>query len=62
MTNEQKAMLYDDLIRESDRIQRITSKLNSEYPINQPEHVQKQIEENKRLIDNLVVRLNNLMS
>ena len=32
MTNEQKAMVYDDCIRESERLQRINSKFKSDYP------------------------------
>ena len=61
MNNEQKAILYDDLLRESDRLQRINSKLKSEYVTNIPANIQKQIDENNAKIALLVGKLENLL-
>lgn len=61
MTNESKALQYDELIRESDRLQRINSKLKSEYPINVPDNIQREIDTNKGKLDMLVRRLEDLM-
>ncbi len=61
MTNEQKAVMYDDLLRESDRLQRINSKLKSEYVTDIPPHVQRVIDENNAKIALLVSRLETLL-
>lgn len=60
MTNAEKGKLYDDYIFESDKLQRINSKLKSEFPIEMPEDKQKIITENNAKIDILVQKLNNL--
>ena len=60
LTNEDKAKIYDELIRESDRLQRINSKLKSEHVFNVPPQVQSQIDENERKIRELVIKLENL--
>lgn len=60
LTNEDKARIYDELIRESDRLQRINSKLKSEHVFNVPPQVQSQIDENERKIRELVIKLENL--
>jgi hypothetical protein len=60
MNNIDKAKVYDECIRESDKLQRINSKLKSEYPINMPEHIQVQVDQNNLKISQLVQRLNNL--
>ena len=62
MTNAEKAVVYDDLLRESDRLQRINSKIKSEHVGNIPPHLQQQIEENNRKIANLVYRLEYLFN
>jgi hypothetical protein len=61
MTNDEKALLYDDLLRESDRLQRVNSKLKSEYVTNIPPNVQNIIDENNAKIAVLVNRLENLL-
>lgn len=60
MTREEKAMAYDEYIRESDALQKINSKLKSEYPINVPQEIQKQIDTNTEKINSLVRKLENL--
>ena len=62
MTNEQKAAMYDQCVRESEQLQRINSKLKSEYPINVPQDIQSQIDVNNAKIDNLVVKLQSLFN
>lgn len=61
MNNQEKAQLYDELIRESDILQRQNSKLKSEYTVNVPPQVQKQIDENDKKIAILVQKLENLL-
>lgn len=60
MTNQEKAMVYDQLIRESDKIQRENSKLKSEYTANIPSNIQRVIDENNSRITVLVGRLESL--
>ena len=60
MTREEKAMAYDGYIRESDALQKINSKLKSEYPINVPQDIQNQIDTNTEKINALVRKLENL--
>lgn len=60
MTNDEKARLYDECLRESDKLQRENSKLKSEYTVNIPDNIQKQIDNNKARIDLLVKRLHSL--
>lgn len=62
MTNEQKAALYDQYVRESEQLQRINSKLKSDYPINVPQEIQTQIDGNNYKIDSLVVKLQSLFN
>jgi hypothetical protein len=62
MTNEQKAALYDQYVRESEQLQRINSKLKSDYPINVPQEIQTQIDGNNSKIDSLVVKLQSLFN
>jgi hypothetical protein len=62
MTNEQKAALYDQYVRESEQLQRINSKLKSDYPINVPQEIQTQIDANNFKIDSLVVKLQSLFN
>lgn len=61
MDNKQKAEIYEDLLRESDRLQRANSKLKSEYVVNIPAHIQQQINENNRQIGLLVKKLEDLL-
>ena len=60
MTNQEKAIIYENCIRESDRLQRENSKLKSEYAANIPTHIEKQIKENEARIAVLVGRVENL--
>ena len=60
MTNQEKAMVYDQLIRESDKIQRENSKLKSEYTANIPSNIQRVIDENNSRIAVWVGRLESL--
>lgn len=60
MTNEQKAQVYDECLRESDRLQRENSKLKSEFVGDIPTQVQQQINKNDAIIAGLVGRLESL--
>lgn len=61
MTNQEKAVLYDQLIRESDALQRENSKLKSEYVTNIPPEVQQKIDKNNKRISILVGQFENLL-
>jgi hypothetical protein len=61
MKNEEKAMEYDRLIYESDKLQRINSKYKSEYTGNIPPNIQKEIDDNNRKISIIVGNLENLL-
>lgn len=60
MTNENKALIYDECIRESDKLQRINSKIKSEYVGNIPPEQQSIIDANNARIYILVEKLNSL--
>ena len=60
MTREEKAALYDNYIRESDRLQRENSKIKSEYVINIPPNMQEIIDRNNARLDVLVKNLESL--
>ena len=60
MNNQQKAQMYDDLLRENDFYARKISKLKSEYSPNIPANIQNEINEAERKIANLVFKLENL--
>jgi hypothetical protein len=60
MNNQDKAMVYDNCLRESDALQRANSKLKSEYVGNIPPHIQEQINRNDKKIAELVSKLENL--
>lgn len=62
MTNQQKAALYDELIRESDGLQRKNSKLKSEYVTNIPPHIQEIIDNNNKRITVLVNQFEKLLN
>jgi len=57
MTREEKAVLYDDYVRESDRLQRENSKIKSEYVFNMPPNMQEIIDRNNARLDVLVKNL-----
>ncbi len=60
MNNAEKAIVYDDLLRESDRLQREISKIKAEFVGNIPPMQQQKIDENNRKIAGLVTRLESL--
>jgi len=60
MTREDKARLYDEYIRESDRLQRENSKIKSEYVFNIPPNMQEIIDRNNARLDVLVKNLERL--
>ncbi len=60
LSNAEKAVRYDDYIRESDMLQRINSKLKSEYAGEIPGTIQHEINVNNRRIAELVVKLEDL--
>lgn len=62
MTNEEKAIIYDNCVRESDRLQRETSKIKSEHAGNIPPELQAVINRNEARISTLVVTLENLFN
>jgi len=60
MTNDEKAVIYDQCLRESDRLQRENSKLKSEYTTNIPFQIEETIRKNDARIAILVNRLESL--
>ena len=60
MNNAEKAKIYEDCVRESDHLQRINSKIKSEYAGNIPPHLQAEINKNEVRISVLVGKLENL--
>ena len=60
MNNQEKAIVYDQLLFESDKLQRENSKLKSEYVGNIPPNVQLVIDKNNARIAVLVSRLESL--
>ena len=60
LNNDQKAVIYDDCIRETDRLQRVNSRIKSDHTGNIPPVLQKEINENERKIANLIRRVENL--
>jgi hypothetical protein len=60
MTPEEKAIVYDNCIRESDILQREISKIKSEYVGNIPPNMQVIIDRNNERIAVLVGRLESL--
>jgi hypothetical protein len=60
MTREEKGVLYDGYLRESDYLQRENSKLKSEYIVNVPEHIEQKILTNNVKIAELVKKLESL--
>ena len=60
MTNEEKARLYDDYVREGDRLQRENSKIKSEYVTDIPKHMQDIIDKNNTRISILESNLRKL--
>ncbi len=62
MNNAEKAFIYDECLRESDNLQRMNSKIKSDYAGNIPPHLQQQIHENEHKIAYLVKRLESLFN
>ena len=62
MTNENKAEIYDNCLRESDQLQRENSKIKSEYAGNIPPEQQLILDKNNERINLLVKRLESLFN
>ena len=60
MDNATKAQIYDDCLRESDQLQRINSKIKSDFAGNIPPNMQEQINKNEARIGVLVKKLESL--
>lgn len=60
MTREEKGLLYDDYLRQSDKLQRENSALKSQYVVNIPEHIEQMIINNNVKIAEIVRKLENL--
>jgi len=60
MTDEQKAIVYDECLRESDRLQRANSKIKSEHAGNITPELQKILDKNNKRISELVTKLESL--
>jgi hypothetical protein len=60
MNNQDKAIIYDNCLRESDALQRANSKMKSEYAGNIPPQIQEQIKRNDKRIAELVAKLESL--
>ena len=60
MTNQEKAVVYDDCLRAVDNRQREVSKLKSEYAGNIPQNIQLRIDQLNKEISNFVIKLENL--
>ncbi len=61
MNNSEKALIYDECLRESDQLQRQNSKIKSEHAGNIPPQLQEQINRNNARITQLVTKLENLL-
>jgi len=62
MKNEDKALIYDECLRESEKLQRINSKIKSEHATNIPQHLQEEIDRNNVKINSLVRKLESLFN
>lgn len=62
LTQNEKAFMYDECLRESDALQRANSKFKSDYVGNIPPHIQDQINKNTARIQVLVVKLESLFN
>lgn len=60
MNNQDKAIIYDNCLRESDALQRQNSKLKSDWAGNIPPNIQEQINRNDKRIAELVAKLESL--
>ena len=62
MNIEDKAIIYDNCLRESDQLQRENSRLKSQYVGNIPQNIQEQIDRNNARIAVLVNKLESLFN
>lgn len=60
MDNNEKAVLYDQYVREANRLQSEITSLKAKYVLNIPEEVQKKINFNNQRINELEKKLINL--
>lgn len=61
MTQEEKAQAYDNYIREGDILQREISIIKSKYPITMPEKEEKIIQTNQMKLNEIEIKLQNLL-
>jgi hypothetical protein len=62
MTNNEKALVYDNCVRESDKLQRENSKIKSDFAGNIPQEQQTILDRNNKKISELVKTLENLFN
>jgi hypothetical protein len=62
MTNNEKALVYDNCVRESDKLQRENSKIKSDFAGNIPQEQQTILDRNNKRISELVKTLENLFN
>lgn len=62
MTNNEKALVYDNCVRESDKLQRENSKIKSDYVGNIPQEQQNILNKNDKRISELVKTLESLFN
>jgi len=62
MTNSEKAKRYDDCLRENDKLERVNSKIKSEYIGNIPKHKQEEIDMNNAKIAVLIREVDSLFN
>lgn len=62
MTNNEKALVYDNCVRESDKLQRENSKIKSDFVGNIPQEQQAILDRNNKRISELVKTLENLFN
>ena len=60
MDNNEKAVLYDQYVREANRLQSEITSLKAKYVLNIPEEIQKKINFNNQRINELEKKLINL--
>ena len=62
MTNDQKAELYDDLVYRGGLLERKNSQLKAQHAFNMRDNIQKEINENQRMIGVYNQKLSQLMN
>lgn len=60
LSNDEKAKLYDEYVRQSENLQRENSKIKSQFAGNIPVDKQEILDSNNRNIDSIVKKLQDL--